>query len=103
MRERRRRKMAASPVRMRSPDEVDLSELLSPSPRAAPTSTARSAARTVRPARERRRFAWEIQLGSGRTVVVTADDAVSALTRVADYASAAELVRATLRRMPLAG
>ena len=101
MRERKRHKVAASPVRMRSPDEVDLSELLSATSRAAPVS--RPAARTVRPAQERRRYAWEIQLGSGRTVVVTADDAVSALTRVADFASATELVSATLRRVPLAG
>jgi hypothetical protein len=99
-RERKRRTVAASPVRMRSPDEVDLSELLS-SPHT--PRVARPAARTVRPAPERRRFAWEIQLGSGRTVVVAADDAVSALTRVAEFASAAELVGATLRRVPLAG
>jgi hypothetical protein len=98
MRERKRRKVAASPVRMRSPDEVDLSELLSST-----STVARPAARAARPAPERRRFAWEIQLGSGRTVVVTADDAVSALTRVADFASAAEMVSATLRRVPLAG
>ena len=103
MRERKRRKVAASPVRMRSPDEVDLSELLSSPQRVAPTSTVRAAARTVRPTHERRRFAWEIHLGSGRTVVVTADDAISALARVADFASAAELVGATLRRVPLAG
>lgn len=104
MRERKRRNAAAaSPVRMRSPDEVDLSELLSSPRRTAPTSAARATARTVRPTQGRRRFAWEIQLGSGRTVVVTADDAVSALARVADFASAAELVAATLRRVPLAG
>jgi hypothetical protein len=103
MRERKRRKGAASPVRMRSPDEVDLSELL-PSPRrTSPPSNARPAARTLRPARERRRFAWEIQLGSGRIVVVAADDALAAIRRVADFASAAELVGATLRRVPLAG
>ena len=101
MRERKRRKVAASPVRMRSPDEVDLSELLGSQPRT--SQVARPAARAERPAPQRRRFAWEIQLGSGRTVVVTADDAVSALTRVADFASAAELVSATLRRVPLAG
>jgi len=101
MRERKRRKVAASPVRMRSPEEVDLSELLSAE---RPTSSvARPSARVVRSAPERRRFAWEIQLGSGRTVVVTADDAVSAVTRVADFASAAEMVGATLRRVPLAG
>jgi hypothetical protein len=102
MRERKRRNVAASPVRLRSPDEVDLSELLSVE---RPTSpVARPAPRTERrPTRERRRFAWEIQLGSGRTVVVTADDAVSALTRVADVASGAEMVGATLRRVPLAG
>jgi hypothetical protein len=102
MRERKRRKVAASPVRMRSPEEVDLSELLSSPRRPSPTSAARPG-RTVRPSHERRRFAWEIQLGSGRTVVVAADDAVAALTRVADFASAAELVGATLRRVPLAG
>ena len=101
MRERKRRKVAASPVRMRSPEEVDLSELLSSPPRT--SAIRRPAARPVRPAQERLRLAWEIQLGSGRTVVVTADDAVSALTRVADVASASELVGATLRRVPLAG
>ena len=103
IRERKRSKVAASPVRMRSPDEVDLSELLSSPRRTVPASATRAPARTVRPAHERRRFAWEILLGSGRTVVVTADDAVSALARVADFASAAELVGATLRRVPLAG
>jgi|KBSSwiStaDraftv2_1062776.scaffolds.fasta_scaffold499147_2 hypothetical protein len=101
MRERKRRTVAASPVRMRSPDEVDLSDLVSAPPRT--SAVTRPATRTVRPARARSRFAWEIQLGSGRTVVVAADDAVSALTRVADFASASEMVGATLRRVPLAG
>jgi hypothetical protein len=100
LRERKRRTAAASPVRMRSPDEVDLSELMSSPPRTSPVTRP---PRAARPATERRRFAWEVQLGSGRTVVVTADDAISALTRVADFASAGELVAATLRRVPLAG
>jgi hypothetical protein len=102
-RERRRRKVAASPVRMRTADEVDLSELLPRPRRASPPAAPGPAPRTARPSRGSRRFAWEIQLGSGRTVVVAADDALSALARVADVASASELVGATLRRVPLAG
>jgi hypothetical protein len=106
VRERKRPRVAASPVRMRSADEVDLSELvMAPRPSmsrvAAPVP--RASPRPVRTEVRTSRFAWEVQLGSGRTVVVTADDAVSAVARVADFATSSELVGATLRRVTLAG